>query len=134
MHKDTAFEHIKKATPTDEELIGYFMATKPFKIWLFVVIGPLAALSMKQYFVAITNAGVHFYKLNLLGKFSQHDFFSYDEIESIKIGKGAMWIPMKFKFASGRKLKVKAQKKGLDRVAKIDDKTLEYIKQNIALD
>lgn len=107
------------------------MAQRPFKIWLFFLIGPLAVLSMKSYFVAVTSKGLHFHTLNLLGKFSQHDFFSYNEIDSVKIGNGALQIPMKYTFSNGRKLKIKAQKKGMERVAKIDEKTLEFLKKNV---
>lgn len=131
MHKNEALTHIKNKLTSDEELIGFFMAQKPFKIWLFVLIGPLAVLSMKPYYIAVTNKGVHFHLLNLLGKFSKHDFFKFEEIDSLKIGNGVMRIAMKYVFSNGRKLKIKAQKKGLDRIAKIDEATLQYLKNAI---
>lgn len=130
MHKHQAYEHIKQTLPEDQELIGFFIAQRCLQIWLFLLIGPLALLNQKAYFVAVTNKGVHFYGLNLLGKFSQHDFFTYDEIDSLKIGKGMLQIPMKYKFAGGKKLNIRAQKKGVDRVAKIDEATLEFLKKN----
>ncbi len=131
MHKDKALEHIKQKLSSKEDLIGFFYAQKPPKFWLFFIIGPLAMLSIRHYFVAVTNTGIHFYKLNMMGKFSQHDFFSYNEIEKIKIKKGTLTLPLIFFFSNGTKLKLKAQKKGLERVAKLEEKTLEYMKKNI---
>ena len=86
---------------------------------------------MKHYFVAATNTGIHFHKLNMMGKFSQHDFFPYNEIEKIKIKKGTLTLPRIFFFSNGTELVLKAQKKGLERVAKLEEKTLEYMKKNI---
>lgn len=130
MHKDKALAHIKKDLASEEELIGFFQAQGAFRLWLFFIIGPLAVLSLRQYFVAVTNKGIHFHLLNILGKFSQHDFFSYDEIKKIEIGKGMLQIPIKF-FFENKKLKIKAQKKGFERVATVDEKTLDYIKNNV---
>ena len=131
MHKDKAYEHIKQNLSANEEMIGFFMAQSDLKFWLFVLIGPLAALSFKNYFIAVTNTGLHFHSLNLPGKFSQHDFFPYDAIDSGVIKKGKNRIPMKFKFDNGRKLKISAIKKGLKRTAKIDESTLQFLKENI---
>lgn len=132
MHKDAALAHIQNHLSPEERLIGFFAAQRPMKFWLFFLIGPLAALSAKAYYLGVTDKGVHFHALNLLGKFSQHDFFAYDEIANVKIGSGMLQIPMKFTFKNGRKLTVRAQKKGLDRVAKIDEQALAALKQNIA--
>jgi len=131
MHKDESLILLKNNFSNGEELIGFFMAQRPFKIWLFFLIGPLAALSMKSYIIAVTNKGMHFQALNLIGKFSQHDFFDYNEIDSFSIGRGILQIPMKYMFTSGRKLKIKAQKKGRESVAKINDETLDFLKKNI---
>ncbi len=80
MHKDKASEHIKQNLSSNEDLIGFFYAQKLPKFWLYFLIGPLSFLAIKFYFVAVTNKGIHFHMLNMLGKFSQHDFFSYNEI------------------------------------------------------
>ena len=131
MNKDKASNHIKQNLPSNEDLIGFFQAQSPPKFWLYFIMGPLATLAIKFYFIAVTNKGVYFFKLNLLGKFTQQDFFSYDEIEKTEIGKGTLTVPMMFFFTNGTKLKIKAQKKGLERVAKLEEKTLDYMKKNI---
>jgi hypothetical protein len=69
--------------------------------------------------------------LNLSGNFSQQDFFDYKEIEKIEIKNGVLTTPITFFFANGTKIKIKAQKTGVKRVAKLEEKTLDYIKKNI---
>lgn len=126
--------YIEQNLSSKEKLIGFFYAHKSFKLWLYFIIGPLAVLSLKSYFVAVTNNGIHFFQFNLLLKFSKHDFFIYDEIEKVKVGKGVMKIPMQYSFTNGNKLKIKALKKGCSDVMKIEEKELEYIKRNIKSD
>ncbi len=131
MHKDAAKLEIEKSLAQGESLVGFFMAQKRPSFWLFFLIGPLAALGFKSYFVGVTNLGVHFHKLNMMGKFSQHDFFAFNEIKSVKIGKGLLQIPMKYTFASGKKLKIRAQKVGIERVAKADDNIVAYLNEHV---
>lgn len=133
MNKEKAKEQIEKNLIQDDVLIGFFYAQQPFKIWLFFLIGPLAVLSMKHHFIGVSEKGMYFHPLNLLGKFSGHDFFKYDEIESVKIGKGLIQRPMKFKFINGRNLKLKAQLKGVDRAAKINVETQQHMEKNITI-
>lgn len=131
MNKEQAQQHIEKNLAAGNSLVGFFMAMQPFKIWLFFLIGPLAVLSMKYYFVAVTKKGLTFYRLNMLGNFSNSDSFDFNEIESVKIGKGMLQRPMKFKFNNGRSLYIKAQLKGVEKVAKITDEVQRYIENNI---
>jgi hypothetical protein len=133
MDKDKVKEHIQKHMEQDDVLIGFFYAQQALKIWLFVLIGPFAAFSMKFYFVGVTSKGIHFHRLNLFGKFAGHDFFEYDEIENVKIGKGLLQRPMKFQFKNGRSLKLKAQLKGVEKVAKLNEVTQVYIENNITM-
>jgi len=131
MNKETAKEHILKNLIQGDSLIGFFVAQQSFKIWLFFLIGPLAVLSMKSYFVAATQKGIYFHRLNLLGKFADSDFFEFNEIESIKISRGILQCPMIFKFKNGRSIKIKAQLKGIERVAKFTEETRQHIQNNI---
>lgn len=131
MHKDIAKIEIEKCMAQGESLVGFFMAQKRPPFWLFFIVGPLAAIGFKVYFVGVTNLGVHFHKLSLLGKFSQHDFFSFNEIKSIKIGNGFFQIPMKYVFANGKTLKLRAQKRGVERVAKADDRIVSYLNEHV---
>ena len=86
---------------------------------------------MKYHFVAVTQKGITFHRLSMLGKFSDSDSFGYDEIESVKIGKGLLQRPMKFKFANGRKLALNAQLKGVEKVAKLTETVQRHIERNI---
>jgi hypothetical protein len=132
MNKEKAQEHLENSLTQDDVLIGFFYAVQPFKIWLFFLIGPLAVLSMKHHFVGVSEKGMYFHRLNLLGKFTDHDFFKYDEIESLKIGKGMLQRPMRLKFKNGRDLELKAQLKGVDKVAKLNEATQKHMEKNIA--
>ena len=122
---------IEKGLSPGEPLVGFFMAQRRPPIWLYLLIGPLAALSIRMYLVGVTDKRLHFHKLNLMGKVSAHDTFTFGEIKSVKFGRGLLTVPMAYVFPRGRKLKLHAQKVGLERVAKIDEKTVTYISQNI---
>ncbi|WP_432455725.1 MULTISPECIES: PH domain-containing protein [unclassified Agarivorans] len=131
MNKEQAQQHIESCLQESDSFIGFFQAIEPPKIWLFFLIGPLAVFSMKSYFLAVTEAGIYFHKLSLLGKFNGYDFFTYDDIENVKIGKGLLQRPIKFKFKNNRKITVKAQLKGVEKIAKITPEVQQYIEGNI---
>ncbi|NJD07285.1 MAG: hypothetical protein FIA97_12435 [Methylococcaceae bacterium] len=131
MDKEKAKEHISKYLEMNDSLIGFFFATQPFKMWLFFLIGPLAFLSMRYYFIAVSEQGLYFFRLNFWGKFLPADFFAYNEIASVKIGKGFTQRPMKFTFENNRKLAIKAQLKGLEKVAKLTHETQSYLESHV---
>jgi hypothetical protein len=131
MKKEVVQTYIESQIASDDELIGYFFAIQPFKLWLFVLIGPFAIFTMKYLYVAVTKNSIVFYPLNIFGKFSGADSFAYKEIESVKISKGILQRPMVFTFASGRVLKLKAQLKGSSNVAKITGPVQQYIEEHI---
>ncbi|MDO6765197.1 PH domain-containing protein [Agarivorans sp. 1_MG-2023] len=133
MNKEQAQEYIKDNLNEGDALIGFFQAISPPNIWLFFLIGPLFVLSMKSYFLAVTEKGISFHKLSMLGKFKEHDFFEFDEIESVKIGKGLLQRPMKFTFKNNRKVTVKAQLKGVEKIAKLLPDVQQHIEKNIPL-
>ncbi len=133
MNKEQAQAYIEQNIKEDDTLIGFFQAVSPPKIWMFFVLGPLAILSMRMYFLAVTERGIYFHKLSLLGKFEDSDFFEFDEIESVRIGKGILQRPMKFHFKNSRKIKVKAQLKGHKKIAKVTADVQSYIENRIPL-
>ncbi|MEJ2610707.1 MAG: hypothetical protein P8179_11630 [Candidatus Thiodiazotropha sp.] len=133
MKKEKAKEYIEANLSDEGSLIGFFQAVSPPNYWLLILIGPLFILSMKQYFVAVTEKGIYFYRLSLLGKFKEHDFFEFNEIESVKIGKGLLQRPMEFVFGNNRKIKIRAQLKGLESVAKLSPDVQQHIENNIFL-
>ena len=133
MDKAKAQQHIQQNLASGDSLVGFFYTIQPYKSWLFLFLGPLAALSMKYYFVAVTQAGITFHRMNMLGKFAEADRFAYADISSIKIGKGLLQRPMLLAFKNGRKLKIKAQLRGVDKVAKLTDDVQRYIESHIAV-
>ena len=110
-----------------EELVGFFQATSMPSFWWFFLIGPLVFLNTRTYYVAITNLGIHLNKLTFFGKPAIHTYFTWDEIENLKLGKGILSMPLKFKFSNGRKLKLHAQLKGLDKIPKLDEVTSNFL-------
>ena len=132
MTKEEAHQHIQEHLETDDTLKGFFTAIEPAKLWLFLLIGPLAFLSMKQYFIAVSENGIYFHKMGFFGKFTTHDFFTFKEIENVKIGKGLLQRPMKFLFKNGRSMKIKAQLKGVEKVAKLTEEIQEHLEKNIS--
>ncbi|ASW82110.1 hypothetical protein EAY24_23920 [Vibrio anguillarum] len=133
MIKEQAKEYIEEKMNKDDQLIGFFQAVSPPQFWLFLLVGPLFVLSMRTYFLAVTEKGISFHKLSLLGKFKEHDFFEFSEIESVKIGKGLLQRPMKFTFQNNRKITVRAQLKGVGKVAKLLPEVQQYIESRMTL-
>lgn len=131
MNKEQVKAAIEKSLKPDEQLLGFFIAQKHPPFWYYLLLGPLAALALRGYLVGVTNKGIHFHKMNLMGKLSQHDIFAFDEIKTFKVGSGLIQLPLTFTFSNGQKLNIKAQKRGLDRIAKIDENTVAMIRQNI---
>ena len=110
-----------------EELIGFFQAQyTPSWGWYFLI-GPLFAFAIRIYFVAVTDKGIHYHKLTFFGKPDTSNYFTWNEIEKVKLSKGLLQAPLKFTFSNGRKLKLKAQLKGMEKIAKLDDRTKEYL-------
>ena len=132
MHKDEVQKHIEKHLAEGDELIGFFQATYTPSLWWFLLVGPLMFVGVRSYFICVSKQGIYFYKLTFVGKFQNADFFKYDEIKSVKLGKGFMARPMVFRFANGKKLKVAGQLKGLERIAKLTPEVSDYIRNNIA--
>jgi len=134
MTKEEAKIHIEKSLEKDDELIGVFTAQGPFPIWWFILIGPLGAFFFKFYYIGVTQKGISFYRLSLMGKFKDDgDFFKFSEIESLKIKGGFTQRPLIFTLKNGKKVKIKAQIKGLDRVAKLTEKVQKHIENNITV-
>ena len=132
MNKEKTKLHIEKNLHDGDSLVGFFQAISPPKYWLLFLIGPIFLLSMRIYFIAVTEKGISFHKLSFLGKFKEHDFFEFNEIESVKIGKGLLHRPMKFVFTNNRKIKIKAQLKGSEKVAKLLPDVQKHIESNIS--
>ena len=131
MKKESAKQHIETTLQDGDSLVGFFQATAFPSIWWFLLTGPFAFIGMKFYFLAVTNRGLSFHRMNLLERFVEHDFFEFDEVESMSIGKGLLQRPIRFLFKNGRKVKVKAPLKGVEKVATLTPDTQQYLEQAI---
>jgi hypothetical protein len=109
-----------------EELIGYFQAQyRPSTWWQLLTI--LSAFAMRIYCVGVTNRGIHLQKLNLLGKPDKYSFYTDADIVSLQLGSGTISAPLQLSFTDGTKIKLYAQLKGAGKVAKLDDRTKDFL-------
>ncbi len=130
MKKEDVRKLVVSKLKQDEDLIGYFLATKIPSFWWYFVIGPLLFLGVRHYYIGLTKSGIHFHKLTFWGKPGSYEFFKNEEIISVEIKKTILkvQIPLKFTFSNKRTLKIKAQRKGVAKIPKISDTELEHLK------
>ncbi|MEH6633460.1 MAG: hypothetical protein V7776_21805 [Halopseudomonas aestusnigri] len=134
MNKDQAETLIREHLSKDEKLVDFFMAysTPTFSFWWYLLIGPLAYTGTRQYFVGVTDKGIHFHKLGLMGKPQQRYYFTFEEVVSIKIRSFFLSYDLVFLFFNKRQLKLCFYKIGVHKKpAKLTLEILDYIKQKI---
>lgn len=139
----------------NEELIGYFYgSSSPSIIW-FIVLGAITfgliftislmglspsifwyalpgalfSFGIKHYYIAVTSLGIHSngYRFSMWGKPTIHTFYSWSDISKLKVGKGLITAPLSIFLSNGKKIFFKVPLKGLQRNAKLDDKTREFL-------
>jgi hypothetical protein len=128
-----AKRHIEEKLSYDDSLIGFFTAQEPPKIWVYLLIGVLSILFMKHYFIAITQKGICFHKLNKTDKFETSKFYEFEQIKNIKVGRGFFQRPLTFQFRDGNIIKIKAQIKGAKRVALFTEEMQQHIRYHIQI-
>ena len=131
MGRETALKQVQNYFRDGEELIDFFSAQKPLSIWWLLILGPLSPMLLNTYYVAVTDLGVYFFERSFLGKIQDHQFYSYQDIERLKVGEGQFAIPLKYFFKDGSRLLIHAQKRGTKRVAKIGEKGLHHLQSHI---
>lgn len=110
-----------------EELVWFFQAHNVPPFWKLLLFGPFIMLVVRFHFIAITNQGIHFHKLSFWWKPDTHTYFTWGEIEGINLGKWFLNAPLKIHFSNHTEIKFKAQLKGIEKIAKLDEKTKEFI-------
>ena len=98
---------------------------------MYFLIGPLSTLGMKFYYIAVTNSGFHFHRLNMFNRIVEHDYFDFGEIKNIKIGKGFIQRPIYLTLSNGRRLKLKAQLKGAKSIPKLTPEIQKVIEDKL---
>lgn len=108
-----ALERIRLQVPLQEaeSYVGAFMGRTGIKWGWFFLIGPLAAFTMQQYQVVVTDKRVIFGRLSLLGTPTTIDQFTYPEIRAILLKKGMLTYKLGFVFNNRRRLNLNANHK-----------------------
>ena len=132
MQREEAFEYVDKQKLAGDKLIGVCFTQLPPKFWLFALIGPIAVFAMKYYNLGVSEKGLYFCRLGILGKFTgTNDFFPFEDFESISIGSGKLQRTIKILFRNGKKLKLKAQRAGGEKVAVLTDEMQDLINAKV---
>jgi hypothetical protein len=128
MDKDKALnELIIPQLRSEEQLIGFFQAQYLPSMWWILLIGPLLFLGMRMYYIAVTDQGLYLHKFNMPGGISSSDYFVWNEIVALHLGSGLLQAPLKLEFINGTKIKLRAQLKGVKKVAKLDEDTRSFL-------
>ena len=105
----------------------------PATRWLIASIPFLAAIAVTNYWLSVTAKGILFLRLNLVGAPTHHDFIAFDEISHFKHRIGVLGASLRFKFASGRALKLIAATLKLNKkAATLDDGLVPFLQNRIA--
>jgi len=126
MYNKKTIELMKESCPKGEKFLYDFYAMNPPNIWIAILIaGPF--LLNKQYLVGVTDKSAYFVRLNLMGKASQTDAFSFNEIKSITVKNSLLANVAKFEFTNGRRLTLNISKMWKDDSVE----ALAYLQKNI---
>lgn len=116
-----------------EELVGFFQATYTPSIGWGVLFGALTSFGLRVYFVAITDKGMHLHKLTFFGKPGKYQFLPWNEVKDLKLGSGILAAPLRFNYSQDKSLKLKVLIKGVEKAAKMDEKTKEFLLSKASL-
>ena len=130
MKYQKAKEHIDSFIQPDEMFHGWFIG-QYYNLALIFIIGPLAWLTLRFYYFAVTDKGIHIHRLGLSDQFEYSDFFPYSSITSLSFKKGFLQKSVRFSFDTGRSLRVQAITKGVASVPKLTDEILKILESNI---
>jgi hypothetical protein len=123
--KDAA-EKVQEMLKENEEIKGEFIANCMPPLYWYFIIGPLAAVMMKQYWITLTDKRMFFTRLNMLQKPLVTDDFNYESIsKSITTGK-VLTRTMTFEL-NGKKLKLTIPFRKSIKKNMLSPETLEYL-------
>ena len=131
MRNETAKRHIDDHLEPGDSVVGWFGGVSWPRLWVWFLLGPLAVLGLRQWFIAVSHRGVYFHRISLIAKPEGYDFFRYDEITECDVGRGYLNKPMRFLFNNNRRLKVRAQSRGLKHVPKLTPEVQEHLVQRV---
>jgi len=123
--------HVDENLHDDDQLIGLFWSMQPMKFWLFALIGPFAAFSMKFYVVAVSKKGISFHNVNFFERFTETSFFTYDEIEALKLKRGRLNATLRVRFNNGQKLRLTASYAGKE--SSLSKTTARYLEEKFPI-
>jgi hypothetical protein len=124
LSKDYVLEnYINNNLWIDEELIWFFQAILVLQKVTFSSI-------FSTYFLSITSKWIYIHHLRLSFSWFNYmgvDFIKWEDITSVKIWTWDITLPFEILLTNKTLKKFNAQKMWLDKVAKIDEKTINYI-------
>lgn len=127
MRKDKMLEKVKSHLIGGENLIGSFIGRiEPKFIWYFLF-GPIVAVKMKHFVVAVSDKKIYFHKLGFWGGFDSTEEYEYNRFTGFSYKKGILTHTLYLKLKNDENIKLKAQAKGTKNVLIIDDYVLKYI-------
>jgi hypothetical protein len=122
------------AIRTDETYVGGFIARDHIRLRWYLLLGPFAALRMRQYQVVVTDRRVLFGRLSMTGALTGVDAFGFHELERIAFRKGKLAYRIAIGLRNGRALELAANHKGLVSMEAFlcDEATKQYLTDAVA--
>lgn len=108
-------ERIRMEAPLQEgeTYVGAFMGRTPIIWGWFLLIGPLAVCTMKQYQILVTDKRIIFGRLAFFGTLTTIDQFAFNEIRGINLRRGMLSYKIGFYFNNGNRLALLANHKAV---------------------
>jgi len=114
MNDDGIKALIKQTMGVDEIESYYFYGVNQASFGKTMLLGVFATLSQKYFICNVTNKGIHFYGLTMLGKPKNYSFVPKKAIKSLKVKNGllpGLTKVVEIEYIQGEKTKITANKK-----------------------
>ena len=114
----------------DEKLIGFFFAQRNPSFITFLLLWIIALAFIKYFLIAITDKGIHVFRINSAYVLNEHSFYERKKVSSLFLGSGSMTA--KFSFMTQNQTQYfKALTRKSNRDKHIDDNTKAFLKNKM---
>lgn len=110
-----------------EEFKGMFLGASGNTTLMAMLFGALAAATIKQYVVSISDSKLYFNKLDFWGRPDSCDSFANDEVDKVEYKKGLLNHNVNFYFKNGNSLKLRAQFNKKSRAPFLNQGIVDYL-------
>jgi len=114
----------------DEKLIGFFFAQRNPSFITFLLLWIIALALIKYFLIAITNKGIHVFRINSAYILKEHSFYEWNKVSSLFLGSGGMTAKFSF-ITQNQTLHFKALTRKSNRDKQLDDVTIKFIKNKV---